>query len=83
MPALEWVTVEGFKSIRSVERLPLMPLNVLIGSNGSGKSNFVGVFSFLQAILSRRLQESVTRAGGADRILHFGSKVTSSLRIQV
>ena len=54
MPALEWITVEGFKSIRSVERLPLMPLNVLIGPNGSGKSNFVGVFSFLQAILSRR-----------------------------
>ena len=83
MPALEWITVEGFKSIRSVERLPLMSLNVLIGPNGSGKSNFVGVFSFLQAILSRRLQESVTRAGGADRILHFGSKVTPSLRIQV
>ena len=83
MPALEWITVEGFKSIRSVERLPLMPLNVLIGPNGSGKSNFVGVFSFLQAILSRRLQESVTRAGGADRILHFGSKVTPSLRIQI
>ena len=83
MPALEWITVEGFKSIRSVERLPLMPLNVLIGPNGSGKSNFVGVFSFLQAVRFEGLQEYVTRAGGADRILHFGSKVTRGLRIQV
>ena len=83
MPALEWITVEGFKSIGRIEHLPLMPLNVLIGPNGSGKSNFVGVFSFLQAIRSERLQESVTRAGGADRILHFGSKVTRSLRIHV
>lgn len=83
MPALEWITVEGFKSIRCVERLPLMPLNVLIGPNGSGKSNFVGVFSFLQAMLSGRLQETVTRAGGADRILHFGSKATPSLRIHI
>ena len=35
VPALEWITVEGFKSIGHVERLRLLPLNVLIGPNGS------------------------------------------------
>ena len=31
------------------ETLPLGPLNVLIGANGSGKSNFLEAFGLLQA----------------------------------
>ena len=72
MSALDSITVEGFKSIASVKDLKLGPINVLIGPNGSGKSNFIGVFAFLRAIRSGRLQKYVMRAGGADRILHFG-----------
>ncbi len=41
MPALEWVAIEGFKSIACIERLKLRPINVLIGPNGSGKSKAV------------------------------------------
>ena len=39
MPALDWITVRGFKSIASLEKLSLRPINVPIGANGSGKSN--------------------------------------------
>jgi len=35
--------MEGFKSISSL-RLDLRPLNILIGGNGSGKSNFLSLF---------------------------------------
>ena len=83
MPALDWITIEGFKSINRIERLSLDPINVLIGPNGSGKSNFIGVFSFLGAIRARRLAEYVARSGGANRILHFGAKATPKLRIHV
>jgi predicted ATPase len=38
------LTIEGFKSIRKLEDFPLRALNVLIGANGAGKSNFVGFF---------------------------------------
>ena len=55
MPALDWITIEGFKSIASLERLRLRPINVLIGANGSGKSNFLEEFSLLQALRSRGL----------------------------
>lgn len=79
--ALDYITVKGFKSIASLEKLPLRPINVIIGANGSGKSNFVGVFSFLQAILEGRLQAYVRRAGGAEQLLHFGSRVTHEIRI--
>ena len=81
MSVISSLTIEGFKSIASVQNLELGPLNVLIGPNGSGKSNFIGVFSFLHDIRRGRLKEYVLRAGGADRILHFGSKTTNQLTI--
>ena len=67
----------------SVEGLAIRPINVLIGANGSGKSNFLGVFKLLQVIRAGRLENYVARAGGADRILHFGSKVTEMVAIDV
>ena len=82
MPAVEKITIAGFKSISSAE-VELRPINVLIGANGSGKSNFIGVFDFLRAIRAGQLQDYVARAGGADRILHFGARVTDRLRIHV
>ena len=81
MSTLDWITIEGFKSIKSVEELEIRPINVLIGANGAGKSNFLEVFSFLNAIRLGGLRDYVMRAGGADKILHFGSKVTQYLSI--
>ena len=83
MATLHSISIKGFKSISHIENLPLGPINVLIGPNGSGKSNFVGVFSFLNAIHSEHLQQYVIRAGGADKVLHCGSKVTEELTIQI
>jgi predicted ATPase len=83
MHELDYITVRGFRSIATVERLELGAINVVIGPNGAGKSNLIGVFSFLHAIREGRLQEYVARAGGADRVLHFGSKVTSELSVHV
>jgi len=83
MPELDSISVKGFKSISAIERLRLGAVNVLIGPNGSGKSNFIGVFSFLHAVRGGGLQDYVIRAGGAERILHFGSKVTPRLEIKL
>lgn len=81
MLALDTITVKGFKSIAAIEKLKLGAINVLIGPNGSGKSNVIGVFAFLHAIREGQLQEYVFRAGGADNVLHFGSRVTPTLEI--
>ena len=83
MTALSAITIKGFRSIGSVEDLAIRPINVLIGANGSGKSNFLGVFTLLQAIRAGGLQNYVAHAGGADRILHFGAKVTEELVIRL
>jgi predicted ATPase len=81
--ALDHITIQGFKSIASVEKLALKPINIVIGPNGSGKSNFIGVFAFLHAIREGRLRSYVTAAGGAERILHFGSKTTKEIRLHL
>jgi predicted ATPase len=77
------ITIEGFKSIRSIEDLYLRPINLLIGSNGSGKSNFLEAFILLGAANSGELDSYVVRYGGADKLLHFGSKVTQKIYILV
>ena len=82
-PEITSISIEGFKSIERIQDLPLRPINVLIGANGSGKSNFIGAFSLLQAERDNAVGEYVERSGGADRILHFGSKVTDKLRVVV
>lgn len=78
---LDRIEIEGFKSIRQL-RLDLKPLNVLIGANGAGKSNFISVFGLLRHIVERRLQFYVAQAGGADSILHFGRKQTPTLKLR-
>ena len=83
MPELSTVTVKGFKSIAAIENLQLGAINVIIGPNGSGKSNFIEVFPFLHAIREGLLQDYVTKAGGAEKVLHFGSKVTRKIEIQI
>jgi predicted ATPase len=80
---LDYITVKGFKSFATVEKLPLRPINVVIGPNGSGKSNFIGVFAFLNAVREGHLQDYVAKAGGAEKILHFGSKVTKAIELHI
>lgn len=80
---LDTITIKGFKSISHLEKISIRQINVVIGPNGSGKSNFIGAFSLLNMICEGRLQEYVAKAGGADKILHFGSKVTQSIEFHL
>jgi predicted ATPase len=82
-PMLRSISVAGFKSIRKIENLELRPINVLIGPNGSGKSNFIQTFALAQAIEAARLNEYVLKAGGADRLLHFGRRTTDTITLQL
>lgn len=81
--ALDYITIKGFKSIKSIERLPMRPINILIGANGSGKSNFIGAFKFLRDIRQGLLKHAVGIAGGADRLLHFGRKLTQYIQFEI
>jgi predicted ATPase len=77
------ITIEGFKSIRSIKDLPLRPINLLIGANGSGKSNFLEAFVFLREAKEGRKDAYVALNGGGDKLLHFGSKTTQKIWISL
>ncbi len=79
--AFRSISIKGFKSIRSIEDLYLRPINLLIGANGSGKSNFLEAFIFLGAAEAGELDSYVARYGGADKLLHFGSKKTQKIHV--
>lgn len=77
------LTIEGFKSIRKLEDFELGSLNVLIGANGAGKSNFVSFFRLFKELVNQKLQLAVAKEGGADACLYMGPKVTQMLRAKL
>ncbi len=79
---LDRIRIKGFKSIEELD-LGLEDLNVLIGANGAGKSNFISVFKLLNQLVEENLQLYVGRAGGASTLLHFGQKITNEIRLHL
>ena len=74
------LTIDGFKSIKHLPGLRLGTMNVLIGPNGVGKSNFVSYFRMLGEMVELRLQKWTVGQGSADRIVSYGVKETSKIK---
>ena len=78
MAVLKNIDIKGYRSIQDAS-LELRQLNVLIGANGAGKSNFVSFFKMLNEMMAGRLQEYIGKSGRGQSVLHFGPKVTPQL----
>jgi predicted ATPase len=76
------IKVANFKSFKAME-IELGDLNVLIGPNASGKSNFVEIFRFLRDIATHGLNNAVFLQGGIDflRNVKTGSSEDFSMQI--
>jgi predicted ATPase len=72
------ISIKNFKSIQKLT-LALSPLNILIGANGAGKSNFISFFKFLNNLYNQQLQNYIAEQAGAENILHFGLKKSDNL----
>ena len=83
MPRLERITACGFKSIQSLEDFELGSLNVLIGANGTGKSNLLNLFRMLANLSQKRLQFFIKDEGGPDALLFGGRRRTSRLETEM
>ena len=70
---IERISIHNYKSIQDGD-IRLRNLNVLIGSNGAGKSNFISFFELLKALLNQRLGNYILERGGFDRFLYQGIK---------
>lgn len=78
---LERIVLQGFKSFRELD-LALGRINVLIGANGSGKSNFVQIFQMMSRAMNQGLQTYVAKSGGANQLLHYGRRVTEQMHLE-
>lgn len=72
---IEQVIIKNYKSIKDLT-LPLNKLNVLIGSNGVGKSNFISFFELTKAIYRQRFGSYTLSKGGIDNLLYRGRKAS-------
>ena len=66
---IEKVIISNYKSIRNLE-LPLQSINVLIGSNGVGKSNLISFFELAKSIIEKRFGRYTLEKGGIDNLLY-------------
>ena len=81
---IENIRIKGFRSLRDVELAGLPGAAVLIGANGSGKSNFIRFFDLMSwMIRPGKLAEFVQRQGGADDQLFGGSKINDKLEAEL
>lgn len=85
MEKLTKVSLSGFKSIRRLNQLEFGDLNVLVGANGAGKSNFISFFRMLGWIVASlgNLQAFVGKSGSASSFLFEGSEITQHLEAEL
>ena len=78
---LNKIQLTNFRSFYQTE-VNLKNINVLIGGNGSGKSNFISLFTMLNYIYIGRLRDWVINKGGFDNIIYKGIQENESLSVR-
>jgi len=75
------LSAENFRSFRAVE-VALNPLNVLVGPNEAGKSNFLDLIRFLADSVRTDLVPAVEARGGFERV-RFRGTPSGPVKLQV
>jgi len=76
---LNRVVIKGFKSIKECE-LDLGNINVLIGANGAGKSNFVSAFEWYESILKQEMNLYASKKG-INSLFYMGTEITDCIQM--
>ena len=83
-PSIKAIRIRGFRSLADVELTGLRGATVMIGANGSGKSNFIRFFEMMSwMVRDRRLAEFVERHGGAGDQLYGGNRLTPRMGAEI
>jgi predicted ATPase len=68
--AIERAKVSNFKSFDELE-VDLRPLNIIVGANAAGKSNFLEIFRFLRDRSEHGIENAVSLQGGMDYLANM------------
>ncbi len=81
---LKSIRLVNFYSFRDTTIELNQGTNVLVGINGSGKSNFLKVFELLnEAINGKRLRRHILEIGGVNEILYQGERENDEIVIEL
>ena len=84
MKKINSVSIKGFRSLADVELTDLPNVAVMVGANGSGKSNFLRFFEMLKSMMNDEgLGRFVASQGRANDQLHGGPEVTQQIEAQL
>ncbi len=76
---LNTIEIKGFRSIKNSGNLKLNKTNILVGANGSGKSNFIEAFKLNTAIANGNLQGYIKSYGHPDGFFFKGIATTQQI----
>jgi len=77
---IKQLNIEGYRSLRQVSWMP-GDLNVIIGPNGTGKSNLLRFLELISVSAQGRLGKYIQSLGGMDPIVWDG--IASSIRFEI
>jgi predicted ATPase len=82
LPFISRVRLKNYKSIAECD-VRLGPLTILVGPNGTGKSNFLDALAFLARALETTPTQAVEERGGLSEILRRVPEPADSFSIEV
>lgn len=80
--SIKTLSIQGYRSIQNL-RLSMDDINVVIGANGSGKSNLYKAIHLLAKAVNGELAETLALEGGMPSILWAGKKKVTPLKTAV
>jgi energy-coupling factor transporter ATP-binding protein EcfA2 len=82
VPFISRVRLKNYKSIANCD-VSLGPLTILIGPNGTGKSNFLDALAFLARAVATSPYEAIEERGGLGEILRRVPEPTNSFSVDI
>ena len=71
---IERIAIKNYRCFRNIALRDLPSMTVVVGANGSGKSSFFDVFTFLKDAVSQNAASAVARRGGYRELVSRGEK---------
>lgn len=76
------VHAQNFKSFKNLD-IQLDNLNVVVGVNASGKSNFINVFAFLRDLVESGLENAISIQGGPQYLRNVNCNADANVTIEL
>ncbi|MBS4097179.1 MAG: AAA family ATPase [Sulfuricella sp.] len=80
---LKSVRIQHYKSLDDVEIADLQPLTLLVGANGTGKSNVVDALKFLRDVAADGLDHAMSKRGGIGIVRQYSPRGAFRISIAV